>query len=61
MKKKKISKFGKILLLFCMIFSQVASPIKVLADEIVPSYNLELVVNSDDDYVITSNGTKELD
>ena len=64
---KKISKLLKVSLLLCMIFSQLASPIKVLADQVVPSYNLDIVLDdkadedvTNDEFVVTSNGTKEL-
>lgn len=64
---KKISKFLKITLLLCMIFSQIASPIKTLADELIPSYNLEIefveseLVPGDDKFIVTSDGTKVLE
>jgi len=58
---KKISKFLKVTLLLCMIFSQLANPVKVLADEIVPSYNIEMELDTENDkFILTSNGTKEL-
>ena len=41
---KKISRLLKVTLLLCMIFSQLATPIEVLADQIVPSYNIDMVV-----------------
>ena len=58
---KKISRLLKVTLLLCMIFSQLASPIEVLADQIVPSYNIDMVLDTENDkFVVTSNGTKEL-
>lgn len=58
---KKINKLLKITLLLCMIFSQLASPIKTLAAEIVPSYEIEIVLDTDNNkFVVTSIGTKEL-
>lgn len=64
---KKINTFLKVSLLLCMLFSQLANPIRVLADQIVPSYNLEIELddkddedNTNDEFVITSNGTKAL-
>lgn len=64
---KKITKILKFTLLLCMVFSQVASPIKTLADEIVPSYNLDIDLtdvepgNENDEFIVTSNGTKILE
>lgn len=64
---KKISKLLKVSLLLCMLFSQLANPISVLADQVVPSYNLEIEFDdkgdeddTNDEFVITSNGTKAL-
>lgn len=58
---KKISRLLKVTLLLCMIFSQLATPIEVLADQIVPSYNIDMVLDTENDkFVVTSNGTKEL-
>jgi len=42
---KKISKLLKITLLLCMVFSQIASPIKTLADEIISNDNLKIEYN----------------
>ena len=62
--KKNVNKFLKITLLLCMIFSQVAEPIKVLADETnqqVVEYNLAISLdNVNDKIVVQSNGTKVL-
>lgn len=65
--KKVNKKFLKVLLLLCMIFSQLASPISVLADQIVPSYNLDMELDdkgdedkTNDEFVIKSDGTKQL-
>lgn len=64
---KKISTLLKITLLLCMVFSQIASPIKTLAEEIIPSYNLEIefveseLVPGDDKFIVTSDGTKVLE
>jgi len=65
--KKKINTFLKVSLLLCMLFSQLANPIRVLADQIVPSYNLEIELddkddedNTNDEFVVKSNGTKAL-
>lgn len=64
---KKVFKFLKVSLLLCMIFSQLASPVKVLADQIVPSYNLDIGLDdkgdedkSNDEFIIISDGTKQL-
>ena len=64
---KKINKLLKITLLLCMIFSQLATPIEVLAAEIVPSYELDLMLDtkededpSNDEFVVKNIGDKEL-
>lgn len=58
---KKINKFLKVILILCMIFSQLASPISVLADQIVPSYNLDMTLDTENNkFVVTSNGTEVL-
>lgn len=59
---KKINYALKLVLLLCMVFTEVASPIKVLADEIIPSYNFDIELNSVTDKLnLVSNGTKELE
>ena len=63
--KKNVNKFLKITLLLCMIFSQVAGPIKVLADETndqqTVEYNLAISLdNNNDKFIVQSNGTKVL-
>ena len=57
----KISKFLKVILLLCMVFSQLANPISVLADQMVPSYNIDMTLDTENDkFVVTSNGTDKL-
>lgn len=59
---KKISKFLKISLILCMIFSQLASPIKTLADELVPSYELKMELDTvNSSFVLTSVGAELVD
>jgi len=56
---KKINGLVKVILLICMIFSQLATPTKVLADQIVPSYNIEMTLDTEiDKFVVKSNGTE---
>lgn len=64
---KKISKLLKVTLLLCMIFSQLATPIEVLAAEVVPSYELDLMLDTkededplNDEFVVKNIGDKEL-
>lgn len=64
---KKISGLLKVTLLLGMIFSQLASPVRVLADQVVPSYNLDIELDTknddvidNDEFVVISNGTQEL-
>ncbi len=58
---KKVNKIVKIMLLLCMIFGQLANPIEVLAAEIIPSYNLNMKLDSETDkLIVISDGTLEL-
>lgn len=59
---KKISKFLKISLILCMIFSQLASPIKTLADELVPGYELKMELDTvNGNFVLKSVGADLVD
>lgn len=57
---KKINYVLKLVLLLCMVFTEIASPIKVLADELTPSYNFAIERNETGKLDLISNGTKEL-
>lgn len=57
---KKISKLLKITLLLCMMFTDLAGPIKVFADTIEPSYVLDVTKNTENKLVISSTGEKEV-
>lgn len=57
---KKISKLLKISLILCMIFSQLANPIKILADELVPSYELSMELDTVNGSFILKNIGAEL-
>jgi len=64
---KKMNKLLKVTLLLCMIFSQLATPIEVLAAEIVPSFELDLTLDTkededplNDEFVVKNIGDKEL-
>lgn len=57
---KKISKLLKITLLLCMMFTDLAGPIKVFADTIEPSYVLNVTKNTENKLVISSTGEKEV-
>lgn len=58
---KKINYALKLVLLLCMVFTEIASPIKVLADELTPSYNFAIERNeTTGELDLVSNGTKEL-
>ena len=41
------------MLLMCMIFGQLANPIKVLASEIIPSYDLNIELDLDENVCFT--------
>ena len=58
---KKINYVLKLVLLLCMVFTEIASPIKVLADELTPSYNFAIERNETGKLDLVSNGTKELE
>lgn len=58
---KKINYVLKLVLLLCMVFTEIASPIKVLADELTPSYNFAIERNETGKFDLVSNGTKELE
>ena len=58
---KKINYVLKLVLLLCMVFTEIASPIKVLADELTPSYNFAIEQNETGKLDLVSNGTKELE
>lgn len=59
---KKIELFVKVSLLLCMLFVEIASPIKVFADEVIDSnYELSLVENEENKFVLSSSGSKILD
>lgn len=57
---KKISKLLKITLVLCMVFTDLAGPVKVFADTIEPSYVLDVTKNTEDKLVISSTGEKEV-
>lgn len=58
---KKINYALKIMLLLCMVFAEVASPIKVLAEELT-SYNFNIVLDTTlDSFKLVYDDTKELD
>ena len=45
-----------------MVFAEVASPVKVLADELIQKYNFDISLNKTTDKLdLISNGTKELE
>ncbi len=44
---KKINKFIKLTLLTCMVFSQIASPIKVFASEVLTETNQDITITQD--------------
>lgn len=53
--KKKINKILKLTLLLCMMFTELASPIKVLADQVIPTYEFILELEDETDkYIVTS-------
>ena len=59
---KKINCVLKLVLLLCMVFTEIASPIKVLADELIQKYNFDITLNKTTDKLdLISNGTKELE
>lgn len=59
---KKINYVLKLVLLLCMVFAEVASPVKVLADELIQKYNFDISLNKTTDKLdLISNGTKELE
>lgn len=59
---KKINYVLKLVLLLCMVFTEIASPIKVLADELTPSYNFAIERNETSGKLdLVSNGTKALE
>ena len=58
---KKINKMVKIMLILSLIFVQLANPVKVLASELTPSYNLSMELDSETDkFLVVSDGTLEL-
>ena len=40
--QKKLSKLAKVFLVFCMVFTQFAAPVKIMAQEITDLYNIEI-------------------
>lgn len=57
--KKKINKILKLTLLLCMMFTELASPIKVLADQIIPTYEFNLELEETvDKYIVTSTASE---
>lgn len=59
---KKINYALKLMLFLCMVFVEVASPVKVLADELIQKYNFDISLNETTDKLdLISNGTKELE
>ena len=58
-RNKKISILVKVVLMVCMIFSQLATPIEVLADQMVPSYSVSLTLDANTNkFIVKSNGTE---
>ena len=58
---KKINKMVKVMLILGLIFVQLANPVKVLASELTPSYNLSMELDSEtDEFLVISDGTLEL-
>lgn len=58
---KKINLLVKVILLVCMLFTEIASPIKVFADELsISEYELSFVQESEDKFKLTSTGDMEL-
>lgn len=59
--KKKINKILKLTLLLCMMFTELASPIKVLAEQIIPNYDFNLNLSEEDKYIVTGTELEETD
>ncbi len=54
-KQKRLSKLAKIFLVFCMLFTQFASPVKIMAEEITDVNNIIIDNTVNEDSIIFNN------
>ncbi len=53
--QKKLSKLAKVFLVFCMVFTQFAAPVKIMAQEITDLYNIEISNTTDESNIVFTN------